>query len=226
MNLPQIILPKFKTNLISTDKTITFRPYTVKEQEVLAIAKAGENKNEIISSVVDLINRCCEEVDDASKLPIFDFEFLFLKLKTISSGEIIELLVPHTDQSQCEFLEKVVIDLNNIKIKTNPEHTKDIKIDDNVGVMMKYPNFEDVISKTAIDLYIDCIDYIYDSDSIYKDNSKEELREWIQGLDQFTFNKIVNFFRTFPKVYLEITWTCSKCGKTETRIEEGIESFF
>ena len=226
MSLPHPILPKFKTNLISTDKIITFRPYTVKEQEILAIAKESENKEEIIISIIDLINRCCDEIDDASELPIFDFEYLFLKLKTISSGETIEMLVPHLNQKDCKHSETVEINLNNIKIKTDPNHTKDIEIGNGIGVMMKYPKFEDIVNKTAIELYVDCIDYIYDEENVYKTASPEEKREWLENLDNKNFNKIVNFFKTFPKIYLEVTWVCSKCGKTETRMEEGIENFF
>lgn len=225
MNLPKIVLPKYKINLISSDKDYFYRPYTVKEQEILAMAKESQDTDTIIQSCIDLINNCVEGIK-AEELPIFDFEYIFLKLKTASSGELLELMVPHKEEGKCDNFEPVEINVDDLKIKTTESHSKDIKLNNEIGVMMKYPSFIDVTKKTNMDLFISCIDYIYDKENIYKDNSYEEKKEWIEGLDNISFKKIQNFFETFPKVYLEIKWKCSKCGVEETRIEEGIVNFF
>jgi hypothetical protein len=223
--LPQINLPKYKVELISTGKKHTFRPYTVKEEEILALARESENLEDITEAIVNLINNCVEGVD-ARTLPIFDFEYLFLKLKTVSSGDKIELIVPHQSETDCDHKQIVEIDLNNLKIKNNPDHSKDIKINDQIGVVMKYPSFLDISTKSNVEMFVDSIDYIYDEENVYKNSTFEEKKEWLMLLDKISFNKIQKFFETSPKVYLEITWTCQKCGKTETRIEEGIDRFF
>lgn len=227
MNLPKLVLPKYKIKLLSSDKEYFYRPYTVKEQEILAMAKESGNINDIVQSCIDLINNCTEGIK-AEDLPIFDFEYIFLKLKTISSGEILELSVPHKDPEKlkCDNFEPVEININDLKIKQDEFHTKDIKINENIGVMMKYPGFVDVSTKPNLNLFVDCIDYIYDNENIYKDSTFEEKKEWLENLDNKSFKKIQKFFETFPRVYLEIKWKCSKCGVEEIRIEEGIENFF
>lgn len=225
--LPKIALPTFFVDLISTGKKHKIRPYTAKEQEILLIALEGDNKEEIINACEDLLNNCVEGID-AKSLPIFDFEYLFLKLRIISSGEVVELSVPHIDNKECDHKESVELNLNSIKIEKNEKHTNTIELDKNVGVIMRYPNMSDSLITTPKDLLINCIESIYDSESVYptKDVSKEELEEWVGTLENKHIIKIKKFFDTMPRVFVELKYTCSKCGKKEKRTIDGFDNFF
>jgi len=227
MMLPKLSLPTFFVNLISTGNKHKIRPYTSKEQEILLIAMEGNNKDEIINATEDLINNCVEGVD-AKSLPIYDFEYLFLKLRIISSGEVIELNVPHADPTKCDNKQLVELNLNDIKIKKDDNHTNKIELDNNIGVIMRYPTMRDTSIETPKELLISCIESIYDSENVYpsKETTKEELEEWIGSLENKHIVKIKEFFDTMPKVFVELEYTCNKCGEKEIRVIDGFDNFF
>lgn len=225
--LPKIKLPTFFVEVVSTGKKHKFHPYTAKNQEVLLIALEGGNKFEIINACEELLNECVEGID-AKNLPIFDFENIFLKLRIASSGEVINLSIPHLDSTKCNHKESVEMNLNDIKIKQVPEHKKSFDLSEDIGITMKYPTMADTANEDTKELLINCIESIYDKENVYlaKDFSKEELNDWVGSLENKHINKIREFFDTMPKVYMEITYKCSKCGETESRIIEGFENFF
>lgn len=228
MSLPKIALPTFFVDLISTKEKHKFRPYTAKDQEILLIALEGDNKLEIVTACENLINNCVDGVE-ANKLPIYDFECLFLKLRIASSGESISLSIPHADiDEECDHKQLIELNLNDIKVRENPNHKKTIQLTDGIGVTMRYPTISDSIFSNPKDLLISCIESIYDKENIYhsKDSTKEELAEWVGSLENKHIAKIKEFFDTMPSVYFEIEYTCDKCKKTENRIIEGFENFF
>ena len=51
MSLPQLTTPEFTTQLPSTNETIAFRPFLVKEEKVLLMAQQGKDQNEILNAV-------------------------------------------------------------------------------------------------------------------------------------------------------------------------------
>ena len=71
-----------------------------------------------------------------------------------------------------------------------------------------------------------CIEYVYDQDSVYADFSKEEMIEWLSNLKQDQFNKIRDFFDEMPKLSYEIKWKCQQCGEDDSVTLEGLSSFF
>lgn len=227
MALPKIALPIFFVELISTGKKHKFRPYTSKQQEILLIALEGENKLEIITACENLLNDCVEGID-AKSIPMFDFECLFIKLRIASSGEIINLTVPHLDDAECDYKQSVELNLNDIKIEQDPKHNKTIDFGGDIGVTMRYPTMLDSTSSTPKELLLSCIESIYDKDNLYptKDITVVELEEWVGSLENKHINQIKEFFDTMPKVHLEIEYTCNKCGKVEKRVIEGFENFF
>ena len=230
MSLPKIALPSFFVDLISTKKKHKYHPYTAKDQEILLIAMTGGNKEEIINATEELLDSSVEGIV-AHDLPIFDFEHLFIKLRIVSSGDIIRLSVPHINPEyaeNCSFKEEVELNLSDVKIKINPKHKKTIDLSDDVGVIMKYPTISNSVTSTPKELLISCIESIYDKEKVYpaSESSKEELEAWVDGLQNKHIAKIKQFFDTMPQVYIEIEYTCTNCGKKEKRVIEGFENFF
>lgn len=77
-------------------------------------------------------------------------------------------------------------------------------------------------------MVISCIDYIYNTDAVFKseDVSKEKMIEFIDNLSDIQLNEIKKFLKTMPKIYVDIEYTCPVCSKTHKRRLEGLASFF
>ena len=40
-----------------------------------------------------------------------------------------------------------------------------------------------------------------------------------------SFKDVQDFFNTMPKICYNLEWTCSKCGKKESHLIEGVQNF-
>jgi hypothetical protein len=172
-----------------------------------------------------------------------DLEYIFLNLRARSVGEVVELqykcnnktgaegALPHA----CGNIMKFNVNLLEIKPEIPENHSNNIKLSENIGIVLKYPSFKNYEKvdankseiETIIDILLDCIDYIYDQDTLYyaKDSTRVELQEYIEGLTQDQFKKIQGFFTSIPKIKTNIDFKCDKCGYTETFEVEGLQSF-
>ena len=235
MTLPVISVPKFELTLPSTGKKYKYRPFLVKEEKILLIALEGDNSREILSAVKDLVSACVEKIK-IEDLTIFDLEYVFLRLREKSIGDIIKINLRHKNSSECENVQEVEVNLNEVGVIFNDKNEKKIQLTDNVGMVLKYPSITimDKISDDsnesdyAMEILENCIDYIYDADKIYpsKDYKKEEIHQFIDSLSHQHMEKIDNFFTTLPKLEHKVTWKCEKCGKEETMTLSGLSDFF
>ena len=235
MALPKIATPEFKTVVPSTQETITFRPFLVKEEKILYMALEGGEQNDIYSAVKKILENCILSECNINKLSAFDVEYLFLQLRGKSVGEVITLKLRHPQEdSDCDHAEEVEIDIDSIKMKEDPRHNKVVKLDENLGIQFRYPTMNDVIKvgegknelTNTFDLIASCVDNVFDADNVYDDFTKEEIMSFIENLSKAQFEKASVFFDSMPKLQHEIEWTCSKCGKKEKITLEGLQSFF
>lgn len=242
--LPKIDVPIYETKLISTGKTVKFRPFLVKEQKLFLISSQSDDINDMINSVKQVITNCVLDDIDVDSLATFDIEHLFIQMRARSVGEIVNLkyncnnLVKDDKGEEKACNNQVSVDLNLLEVEPvkNENHTNKIEITDEVGIIMKYPTF-DMVNKLniegedfsqIIDVIIECVDYIYDKDNVYykKDVSKEELLSFIENLQQSSLEKIQKFFDTLPKIKKEVHFECNKCKYSEDITVEGLGSFF
>ena len=233
--LPMVQAPSFITKLPSTGVEIKYRPFLVKEEKVLLMALEGQDQKEIMNAVFNIVSECIITNINANEISTFDLEYLFLRLRGKSVGEIIELTVGHQGNTDCDGKSKVSINIDDIEVQGNIEDGK-IMIDDDVGVKMRYPNITDMekiqtaVQKDSISSTFEvismCTQYIFDRDNVYNDYTDKELESWYENLSQQQFEKISNFFSNVPKLAHDIYWTCPKCGESETIHLEGMESFF
>jgi len=248
--LPKIDVPIYDIKLISCKKPVKFRPFLVKEQKLLLMAQENntDDKDYVLNIVKQIINNCLITEINVDELPMFDIEYLFLNLRARSMGEVVNLnyrcanqitdSVTGTEEPgkthNCNNIVNFDINLLNIKPKIEKEHTNKIEINENLGLLMKYPNLEtfkdidfsggDVVLTTIFS----CIDAIYDAETIYytKDVDKKELEEFVDGLPASVVEKIKNFFDTMPKIKETIHFKCNKCQYEEDIFVEGLDSFF
>lgn len=236
--LPKIDVPVYDLKLVSLNKKIRFRPFTVKEEKLLLMATESQDAESVLNTIKQIVGNCVLDDVRVDNLPVFDLEYLFLNLRARSISEVVSLKYKcnnDVEDGKCGNL--VQFDLNLLEIKPEKEekHSNKIEITDKLGIVMKYPNFA-LIEKykdsndvsAIISLIIDCIDYIYDEEGMYyaKDTPREEIEAFIDSLQTKELEKLKNFFDTMPKVKKKLNFKCNKCGHEEGIDVEGIQSFF
>lgn len=242
--LPKIDVPIYNVELLSNGKNLRFRPFTVKEEKLFLMANESEDLDNVVDTIKQILNNCILDEFEIDSLPLFDIEHLFLNIRARSISEVVNLkykcnnnvLNEETkEEKKCNNV--VEIDLNILEVEPEKQegHTNKIEITENMGVVMKYPSFETIKkfdveneADSIIKITVNCIDYVYDSDSIYyaKDSTEEELIEFVESMQAKDLEKIKNFFETMPKMKRDIDFKCNKCGHEEKIELEGIQNFF
>jgi hypothetical protein len=238
--LPMNPLPVYSLIVPSTQKELKFKPFTVKDEKCLLIAQDSEDVGVMLDTVKDVIQRCVIEVD-INKLTSFDIEFIFLQIRAKSVGEYVSLIfncdVDHGDKVE-ESQSRVVVNLEDVTVKYTEGHTDKISLWGDVGVKMKYPDIKtlDILRKNknvltdeeTYTILSEYIDFIWSGDNLFyiKDIPKEELISFIDGLQSAQLKKILQFFYTIPRLYVEVKYTCPLCGLEHNKYIEGLSSFF
>ena len=238
MPLPKIATPTYELELPSTGETVQYRPFLVKEEKVLVIALESEDTKQITTAIKSVIKNCVlTKTVKVESLPTFDIEFLFLNIRGKSVGEELEVNIICPDDGETQV--PVKINLDDIKVQKNEEHSNRIKIDDSIMMEMKYPSLDQFIKnnfdfneKNAMDQSFDligsCIDKIYTEDEVWvaSDVTKKEISDFLESMNSSQFKGIEKFFETMPKLSHTI-----KVKNPVTEIEsevilEGLASFF
>ena len=240
MPLPKIATPSYELELPSTGKTIQYRPFLVKEEKLLVIALESEDTKQITNAIKAVIKSCVlTKGVKVEALPTFDIEFLFLNIRGKSVGENIDLKLVCPDDEKTEV--SVSINLDDIKVQKPEGHSKQIKLDDNLMMELKYPSLNEFIknnfdpndkSKNPMDQSFDligsCIDKIYNEDEVWvaDDCSKKEINEFLDSMNSNQFKEVEKFFETMPKLSHTV-----KVYNPTTKVEsdvvlEGLASFF
>lgn len=224
--------PKYTDIIPSTGKKVWYRPFLVKEEKVLLIAQETASEKEILKAIQEVIESCFDDIEDASKLPIFDLEYLFIKLRSKSVEEFASpiLVCPETKEEVT-----LKINLDELEVIKNKDHTQQLKLSENLVIGMKYPTLgmflnTDLESMELSDFYelaINCIDYIETKDEkIEMDQvDRAEIKEFVDNLTKKQFDMIINFFSSMPKIEKTVSYKTSD-GTKRTVILRGIKDFF
>jgi hypothetical protein len=241
--LPKIDVPIYDLKLLSTGKKIRFRPFTVKEEKLFLMAAEAADLKSVTDTVKQVINNCVLDDIDIDELPLFDIEQIFLQLRSKSIGEVVNLKYrcnnvikdDSEEEKKCNTVVEIDVNINDIIPEFEKTDKNRIEITENLGVVMRYPNFkvfeslnDENETESILNTIISCIDYIYDKETLYyaKDSTKEELIEFVESLQTKDLQKFKEFFDTTPKLRKNIKFKCSKCSYEEDVLVEGIESFF
>lgn len=231
MKLPKIETPIFQIKLVSIDKPVKFRPFTVKEEKILLIAEESKEDSDILLAIKQVINNCCLSEIDVGRLPLFDIEYFFLQLRCKSVNNLSTVRFRDSDD---EIIRDFEIDLDTIKPSIDPNHSSVIKLNEKITVKFKYPSIDMATKISKIDRYsnieylAECLDKIYEEDEVYEaENFKfEERLEFINNLTNKMFEKIIStFIDTMPKLVHRLEYVNNK-GEKKTINLEGYRSFF
>lgn len=237
MPLPKIDYPIHEIYLKSLNKKVKFRPFLVREEKILLIAKESESPEEVKLAIKQIIQNCCLEQIDIDNLPLFDIEMFFIFLRAKSIGENAKLSFTCkniVDNVQCNHVTDYTIDLSKVSYEVPEGHTNKIRISDKVGMVFKYPTINiDIGSyqdfyQTTLGVFRDNLDYIYDEDSFYyrKDINDDELEDFLNNLSVDNIEAIRTFFTTSPRIVIEDKIICQKCSYKHELVVENIYSFF
>lgn len=236
MALPKIKHTLYSHKLTGLGKEIKFRPFTNQEQKSLLLAKdakgTAEEKSMIISAIQQIISNCTLGKVDGSKLSTFDIEDLFLRIRAKSVGENITVKYRYDykdeeDRPKSRFIE-TTINVDDIKVKVDPEHNKQIMVTDTIGIEMRYPTFEMLDSLVSdAELPIACIESIFDENEVYSASSvtREDLEEFYNDIDTHGLVKIQKFFATMPSLEHSVELDLGD-GTKEKVTFKGLHDFF
>ena len=233
MALPKLETPVYELELPSTGEKVKYRPFLVKEQKNLMIAMESEEETQLRDSLASIISDCTFNKIDPYEIPMFDIEFIFLRIRGKSVGEKVKLNVLCPDDNETRV--DVEINLEDIDVHMKKEHTNEISVTDKIKIFMKYPGLKDMTdvkvdqeTEQIFTLIKRCINEIHDGETIHNriDISEKELDEFIDNLTTKTFEDLGTFFETMPKVMHVLKVKNPKTKKKGEVVIEGIQNFF
>lgn len=224
MSLPKIDLPIYQLTIPSSGKTISVRPFVVKEEKLLLMALESKNPVDIVSTVKQVINNCIQDDVDVDKLTFFDIDYMFIFLRAKSVGETVTVTLTCNnkleDGNKCGNVFETEMDIGNVDI-IRPEQPNQISLSGKTGVRLRYPSY-DIMRRLenlqsvdrATEVIVASIDYIFDENGMYKhtDYSKEELTEFVENLTEEQYQKLEDWTNNFPTVAAILQGKCTKCG--------------
>ena len=236
MALPQVALPTYELEIPSNGKKIKYRPFVVKEEKLLLLALEGDDEKQIEDAVKTLLKGCIQSRIKIEDLAIFDLEYIFLQIRAVSVGEIVEMKVTCRDDEKTEV--SYNMNLSEIQVYKPEGHDSKIMLDDNLGVIMKYPAFEDFVkssimgknpsAESVVEVIASCIDQIFDAEDVYDSSttSKKEFVEFVENLTNKQFEKIQKFFEDSPRLEHRFTVTNPNTGVDNEFVIAGLVNFF
>ena len=243
MALPVLETMKYKTKIPSLDMEVWFRPYVNKEEKILLMAMETEKEEVIVKALIDIIDICLQvpenkDLPNIKDLPLFDIQFLFSRIRAKSVDEVVEFkhTCPH-----CKNQTSMEVNIEDMKIFGIEKAKKDNKvmINDSIGVMLHYPNYEAAKFYLSMDekgsivearnkLVIGCISKVFDNEAVYnmKDESEEEKLKFFDSIPVSVRNKIEEWIEDQPEFKHNFDYVCEKCGKPVKFSIQGVYDFF
>ena len=238
MPLPKIATPTYELELPSTEQTVKYSPFLVKEEKLLVLALETEDTKQITTAIKTVLKSCVlTKGIKVEQLPTFDIEYLFLNIRGKSVGEELEVKVICPDDEKTEV--PITIDLDEVKVQKSEGHNNQLKLDDTLMMEMRYPSLDQFIKNNfdfkdenqmeqSFDLIGSCIDKIYNEDEVWAtaDCTKKEVKEFLESMNSSQFKDIEKFFETMPKLSHTIKVKNPKTKVESEVVLEGLASFF
>jgi len=235
MALPQVALPTYELEVPSTGKTIKYRPFVVKEEKVLLLALESGDEKQIEDATKTLLKNCIQSRVKLEDLAIFDLEYIFLNIRAVSVGEVVEMLLTCEDDGETQV--RYNLNLTEVQVSKPEGHSSKIMLNDELGVIMKYPSFAEFVkvsiigkdtSDEVVEIMSRCIDQIFDAEDVYDSSTttKKEFHEFLEGLTNSQFEKVQKFFEEMPVLKHDIKVRNPNTGVENEFTIAGLANFF
>ena len=236
MALPTMDLPTYELEIPSTKKKIRYRPFLVKEEKVLLLAIESNDDKNIRDAVLGLLKACIQSRVKIENLATFDLEYIFLNIRAVSVGEIVEMNVTCQDDEKTQV--RYNLNLTEAQVIFPEGHSNKIMLTDTTGVIMKYPSFDRFVNgqfgdgsvdeNEVIKIIAESIDQIFQGEEVYDDSttSKKEFIQFVESLTNAQMEKIQAFFESSPRLEHKFTVTNPNTGVESEYTLRGLNSFF
>ena len=210
-----------------------YRPFLVKEEKLLYLAMESQDNKQMVKAVKTIIKNCTNLKTKVEDLATFEIEYIFLKIRSVAVGEVSEFKVICPDDEKTEVT--VSVPLSEVGVEIPKDHKSKIQLDENVGVVMKYPSLDVFIKQNLaenpdiddiFELAASCIGQVFDKEEVYDSFTKAEALEFLENLNAEQFQKVQVFFETMPKLSYTLKVTNPNTKKTSDMVLEGLASFF
>ena len=236
MALPKLTTPTYELEVPSTDEKIKYRPFLVKEEKILLIAMESGEQESIVTAIKDIVTECTFGKIDLGGMPMFDVEYIFLQIRSKSVGEIstLRLLCPDDKETYAN----VDVDLSKVAVHVDKGHNPKIELTEEMGMIMTYPTIDsltdlgamDINTSNMLDVIASCVLQIYDKkgEEVFdaKDQTKQELIEFVEQLNTKQFEEVQKFFDTMPKLKHIIEVENPKTKVKSEIVLQGLNDFF
>ena len=233
MALPKLNTLTYELELPSSGEKLKYRPFLVKEQKALMIAQESEDDKLLENTFAQIINDCVFDDVDPYTMPMFDIEYVFLRIRGKSVGEKVKLnlLCPDDETTRVD----VEIDLEKVDVQMSEEHTNVVDMTKDIKLIMRYPCLKDMSGfdgtgevSSIFDMIKRCIHEVHDGETVYNkvDISEKELDEFIDSMSTENFENLSAFFETMPKLQHVVVVKNPKTKKKNEILIEGLQSFF
>ena len=236
MALPTVDLPTHELEIPSNKKKIKFRPFLVKEEKVLLLALETDNEQNIREAVHNLLKNCIISRIKLENLATFDLEYIFLNIRAVSVGEIVDINVTCTDDQETTV--KHTLNLTDIKVTFPEGHSNKIMLTKDTGVIMKYPSFskfvdaqfsqKEIDENNVLDIIAESIDQIFQGEEVFDESTTtpKEFLSFVESLTNSQLEKIQEFFETAPRLEHSFKVTNPNTGVESDYTLRGLQSFF
>ena len=236
MALPQVVLPTYELEIPSSGKKIKYRPFVVKEEKMLLLALETNDEKQIEEATKTLLKNCIQSRVKLEDLAIFDLEYIFLNIRAVSVGEVVEMLLTCEDDGETQV--RYNLNLTDVKVSKPEGHSNKIMLSDTMGVIMKYPSFGEFVKTSIIgqvptadgvvETIAGCIDQIFDNEDVYDSSttSKKEFIEFVEGFTNKQFEDVQKFFEDAPVLEHTIKVKNPNTGVENIFTISGLANFF
>lgn len=231
MSLPSLNdKPEYTLTVPSNGKKVNFRPYLVKEEKILLMAAESKDENEIIRAIENTVMACVEGSIDVSRLCTFDLEYMFLQLRSKSTGENSDILIKC---QSCEEKNEVTVSLNDVSC-SKPIGSNIIELTKGISLEMKYPSYRDMNLSSenedqfGLEVISRCIEAVLTEEEriVIGEEKVEDVETFVESMTQEQFKKVIDFIQEMPSLKYDMKFVCQSCGETNEREIRGIQSFF
>ena len=198
------------------------------------MALETDDEKNIKNAVYELLKACITTRIKLESLATFDLEYIFLNIRAVSVGEIVQMNITCQDDEKTEV--KYNLNLTDVKVTFPEGHENKIMLTDNTGVIMKYPSFDGFIESQftenkdfdVIKVIAESIDQIFQEEEVFDESttSKKEFIQFVESLTNSQLEKIQAFFETSPRLEHKFKVTNPNTGVESDYTLRGLQSFF
>ena len=198
------------------------------------MALETDDEKNIKNAVFELLKACITTRIKLENLASFDLEYIFLNIRAVSVGEIIQMNITCQDDEKTQV--KYNLNITEAEVIFPKGHDSKIMLTDTLGVIMKYPSFDGFVQGQFTDnkefdvikVVAESIDQIFEGEEVYDESTtnKKEFIQFVESLTNAQLEKIQKFFETAPRLEHSFKVTNPNTGVESDYTLRGLASFF